>query len=311
MNPETYSGDAQHSIGIVIPTYQAAKHLPHCLPPLINSPLKPKILIIDSSSTDGTASIARSMGVGVQIIPQRIFNHGSTREMGRQHLGTAFIVMMTQDAYACSTSMLEYLIAPLLTKKASVSYARQLPHIGSSIFATFPRSFNYPPISHIRSIEDVENYGVYTFFCSNSCAAYVNAALEEIQGFPPVLFGEDTIAVAKLLHKKHKIAYVAEAEVRHSHDYTLRQEFSRHFDMGLSRQAFHDLIAIGGKDTKRGKMYVKGLLAELWKNAPLKIPYALMQTVIKLCGYRLGQASTRAPVWFKKAFSSQTHYWKP
>lgn len=298
------------SIGVVIPTFQAAAHLPHCLPPLIHSPLKPKILIIDSSSTDGTVELAQSMGVETLVIPQKEFNHGTTREKGRRLLNTSLVVMMTQDAYATSPHMLEKLVHPLLNQEASVAYARQLPHQGASIFASFSRHFNYPEQSHIRSLQDISTYGVYTFFCSNSCAAYLNAALDEIGGFSHTLFGEDTLAVAKLLHRHHRIAYIAEATVHHSHDYTLKQEFCRHFDIGLSRHAHQNLLSIGGTDNQRGKTYVRALLKKIQQNNPSKIPYALLQTCAKLCGYHLGKISIHTPVWFKKNFSSQKLYWK-
>ena len=74
------------SVGVIIPTYQAAKDLPFCLPPLLSSPLKPRILVIDSSSTDSTVQIAQEMGVETIIIPKSEFNHGKTREKGRKFL---------------------------------------------------------------------------------------------------------------------------------------------------------------------------------------------------------------------------------
>jgi rhamnosyltransferase len=298
------------SIGIVIPTFQAAQHLPCCLSPLLQSSLKPRILVIDSSSTDETVPIAQDMGVETLVIPQNEFNHGTTREKGRRHLMTPIVMMITQDAYLTSPHMVEELVKPILEKKASVAYARQLPHKNAGVFGTFARSFNYPPNSHIRSLQDVETYGVYTFFCSNSCAAYSNTALEEIGGFPHVLFGEDTIVVAKLLQRQHRIAYVAEAQVHHSHDYTLKQEFCRHFDIGLARKAYQELIAIGGSDSQRGKVYVQALIKELWETSPSLIPYAFLQTLVKFCGYRLGRISEGAPLWWKKSLSSQKFYWK-
>jgi rhamnosyltransferase len=298
------------SIGILIPTFQAIHHLPHCLPPLLKSPLKPKILIIDSSSTDGTVEYARNLGVEVLVIPQQEFNHGLTREKGRKQLNTSIVVMLTQDAYAMSIDMLNDLVEPLVKQEVSVAYARQVPHQGADIFATFSRQFNYPPSSHQRSLKDVDHWGSYTFFCSNSCAAYCNKALDEIGGFPAVLFGEDTVVVAQLLRQGHRIAYVAEAAVHHSHSYTLKQEFKRHFDMGLARQTYQELLAIQGQDTSRGKHYVKSLLKTVAQKDPIKIPYAIIQSLIKFCGYRLGRMSEQAPIGFKKICSSQKKYWK-
>ncbi len=298
------------TVGVVIPTFQAVHHLPHCLPPLLRSPLKPRRCILDSSSTDGTVELARAMGAQVVVIPQREFNHGTTREKGRQIVGTSIVVMVTQDAYATSPEMLERLVQPIVEKRASIAYARQLPHKGVGFLGAFARRFNYPPRSHIRGIEDAATYGAYTFFCSNSCAAYCNQALDEIGGFSPVLFGEDTLVVSQLLHKLHRIAYVAEAEVYHSHEYPLKQEFFRHFDMGLARREYHHWLAIAGSDQERGKRYVKTLLRELWDTSPSSIPYALCQTLVKFCGYRLGRASLHAPLWMKKRLSSQPAYWE-
>lgn len=298
-----------NSIGIVIPTFNAAKHLPHCLPPLLQSPLKPRVLVIDSSSTDNTVAIAQSMGAETMIIPQKEFNHGATREKGRKHLDTSIVIMLTQDAYATSPDMIETLIAPLVTEQASIAYARQLPHKDAGFFAAFAREFNYPNLSHIRSLNDLVTYGAYTFFCSNSCAAYLNSALDEVEGFPPVLFGEDSVVTAKLLHRKHRIAYVAEAQVHHSHDYTLKQEFCRHFDMGMARQMHRQLLSTHQSENQRGKDYVKALLKELWQHSPSLIPYACLQTLMKWGGYRLGSASVNGPTAWKKFFSSQKNYW--
>lgn len=298
------------TIGIVVTTYNAKRHLPGCLPPLLKSPLRPRVLVVDSSSTDGTAELAAKMGAEVLVIPQSEFNHGATRELGRKQLNTDIVVMVTQDAYAVDEHMLEKLVGPLLDKSAAVSYARQLPHQGAGFFESFAREFNYPEKSQLRCIADVSKYGVYTVFCSDSCAAYLNAALDDVGGFRHVLTGEDTVAAACLLQKGYRIAYVAEACVKHSHCYTLKQEFQRHFDTGLARKDYQHLIAFAGQDEKRGKIYVKTLLITTAKKAPWILPYAFLHLFAKWSGYRMGAASRAAPLWLKKKFSSQKFYWK-
>lgn len=299
------------SIGVIFITHNAKHHLPHCLPPILNSPLKPRVLVVNSSSSDGTVELARQMGAETLVIPRAEFNHGLTRELARNHLGTDLIVMMTPDAYAVNEGMLEKLVKPLIEKKASISYARQLPHQGADFFEAFAREFNYPSESHFRSIKDVKIYGVYTVFCSDSCAAYLNSSLQEVGGFPDVLTGEDTVVVAKLLRKQHQIAYVAEACVHHSHRYTLKQEFCRHFDTGLARRSYGALIALDDStDHARGKAYVSTLIKRLVKEKPILIPYACLQSLVKWIGYKIGYSSTRAPIWFKRMLSSQDFYWK-
>jgi rhamnosyltransferase len=298
------------TIGVAVITYRAKHHLPFCLPPFLTSPLKPRVVVVNSSSYDGTVELAEEMGVETLIIPRAEFNHGTTREKARQYLNTDIVVMVTPDAYATDKHVLERLVEPILLKKSSASYARQIPHAAADIFEAFAREFNYPSTSHVRSLNDINTYGVYTYFCSDSCAAYSNEALDEVGGFPDVLTGEDTVVVAKMLQKGRAIAYVAEACVNHSHRYTLWQEFQRHFDTGLARKEYSHLLQLGGCDEKRGKDYVISLMRRLMREQPLLLPYAALQSIIKWIGYRLGRSSGKAPLWFKKALSGQDFYWK-
>lgn len=298
------------TVGVVIVTHCAKDHLSHCLPPLINSPLKPRIVVTNSSSGDGTVELAKEMGVETLVIPRHTFNHGKTRELARRHLGTDIVVMMTPDAYATDAAMLGRLVAPIVQKKAAVAYARQIPHAGAGFFASFAREFNYPSESQLRKLEDLNKYGVYTFFCSDSCAAYDNSKLEAIGGFREVLIGEDTVATALLLRANEAIAYVADALVHHSHDYTLWQEFQRHFDTGLARRQYGDLFAGAGSDKQRGMEYTKKLFSRLLKWSPQSIPYAVLQTLTKYLGYQLGRRSEGWPHALKKFFSSQKYYWE-
>lgn len=299
-----------YTIGIVVPTWNSKNRLKRCLTPFLQSPLNPKILVIDSSSTDGTLDIAKELKCETLTIPQKEFNHGLTREKARKHLNTDIVVMLTDDAYALQSSTLETLITPIILKQASIAYARQLPRQGSDFFEAFPREFNYPSTSHIRDLRDLNKWGIYTFFCSNSCAAYLNSALDEIGGFSDVLFGEDTVATAKLLRRGHKIAYVAEAEVKHSHSYTLRQEFQRYFDIGTARNSYKKLLACNNDDSKRGASLVKEMLKRLIKEKPSLLPYALLNISAKGFGYYLGRFSKYMPLFIKKALSSQKYYWK-
>lgn len=297
------------TVGVAIITHCAKRHLAHCLPPYLNSPLQPRVLVVNSSSNDGTIEIAREMGAETLLIPRHQFNHGTTRERARHVLGTEIVVMATPDAYA-KADALEKLIHPIANGSAAVAYARQLPHAGADLFEAFAREFNYPKESQLRSLKEIDEYGVYTFFCSNSCAAYRNKALDQIGGFQHVLLGEDTIAVAKLLYLGHKIAYVADAEVNHSHRYSLKQEFQRCFDIGLARNQQRTLLRSAGRDQKRGFAYTQALMSHLWERNPWMLPYAALQTVVKWMGYTLGQSSGQAPLWIKRACSTQDFYWK-
>jgi rhamnosyltransferase len=298
------------TVGIVILTCNAAKHLQRCVAPLVTSDLSARILIIDSSSKDRTPAIAKKMNLTVHTIPRSAFNHGATRELGRKLVGTKIVVMMTQDAYPTDKYVIQKLIDPIVKGEVSVAYAKQIPRPEATFFESFPRQFNYPDRSHIRSIQDIDQYGVYTFFCSNSCAAYLNSALDQIGGFKPVLIGEDYLAIIELLQTGHKIAYVANAAVEHSHRYSAWQEFTRYFDTGYAHRQYRNMHPVIDQTERRGLDFLKQMINQLKQENMLLIPYALWLTAIKWLGYKWGRYAYHLPYWINILFSSQKHYWR-
>jgi len=299
-----------YSIGLVIPTINSGLLLDKVLEPLEKSLLKFQLLIIDSSSTDKTVNIAKEYNAKIIVIPQSDFNHGATREYARQQLKTDFIIYLTQDAIPINSDLISHLIKPLIEKSnIAVSYGRQIAHDNADIFESFPREFNYNEKSHCRGIEDIKQYGVYTFFCSNSCAAYRNSALDEIGGFKSTLTNEDYFAVAELLQKEYKIAYVAEAVVKHSHRYTLWQEFQRYFDTGYVRAENPIIQQLVGQAETRGKAFVRLFFKKIIQEKPLLLPYAIIQTAVKWLGYRAGFYGQHLPLCLIKKLSQQSYFW--
>lgn len=274
------------------------------------SPLRPKFLVVNSSSNDGTVELAKQMGADVLVVPRHQFNHGTTREIARRVLGTDIVVMVTPDATALDTDLLAKLVRPIVDGRASVAYARQIPRDEAGFFEAFARHFNYPNASELRSIGDLAALGPQTFFCSNVCAAWSNAALDSIGGFAPTLSAEDTIAVVKLLGASHRIAYCAEALVEHSHDYNLVQEFKRHFDTGYVRAEHRHILLSHGGDERRGVGYASQLLVRLIRERPRAIPYALAHLACKYLGYLLGYHGHHLPLWLKRRVSGQDYYWQ-
>lgn len=285
------------TVGVVIPTLNAGRELEYCFPPLLKSPLKPRILVVDSSSTDGTPAIAKNFGIDVLSITKAEFNHGLTREMARKFLGTDIVVMLTQDAIPVDETMLEKLVEPIVRGDAVVSYGRQIPHQGAGFFESFDRSFNYPAESHVRGLKDVNKYGVFTFSCSNSWSAWLNSALDEIGGYTHTLIIEDTIAAARLIRRGYRIAYVANSAVRHSHNFSFLEQLKRYFSIGYVREAHRNLFFVEAKDEQRGYLYVKAMLRQLWGKNIYLLPLAILHISSKLLGYKLGRSTFKHPKW--------------
>lgn len=293
------------TIGIIIPTLNAENDLKAILPIISNK--KYKILIIDSKSTDATIDVAKKYNVKVVI--EDSFNHGATREKARKIINTDIVVFLTQDAYLKDSEQIEKLIKPLLNGTSSIAYGRQKPKKDASFFESFPILFNYNQDSSVRSISDIKKYGVFTFFCSNNFGAYLSKDLDLIGGFESTLTNEDYFACFKLLKIGKKVAYVSNAQVIHSHKFSLSENFRRFFDTGYVRGEKKHIQELAGHADKRGvKLAVEMLKFLLFKN-PLLIPYSILESLIKYLGFKVGFYGQNLPISIKKFMSNQKYYW--
>lgn len=290
-------------------TYRGRPHLNRCLPPLIASELRPHVLVVDSSSGDGTVEAAEALGADTFVVARREFNHGATRELARRRLETDIVAMVSQDAYAEDERALSRLVEPITAGTASVAYGRQVPRRGAGPFEEFLRRFNYPSTSNVRSLADAPRYGAALSFCSNAFAAWRQSALDEIGGFPTTLSHEDAIAAALLLKRGHKLAYVAEAFVEHSHPSTLVGEFHRYFDAGYARREYAAAMDIPGTHAAIGSRYATQLARELAGSRPWLLPYALAHVVAKGLGFTAGTLTCEGPTWIARRLSGQDYYW--
>lgn len=296
-------------IGIVIITHSARDHLTQLLPALQASSVPVKILVVNSSSEDGTVEEAKKWGVDVLVIPREAFNHGSTRELARKKIATPIVVMMTPDAYPVDTYLVERLTKPIVKAEAAATYARQLPHLGADRFERFARDFHYPSKSRIYKANPQASNKTEELFFSNSCSAYCQKALDRVGGFPHVLLGEDTLTAGALLKEGYALGYVAEAEVRHSHCYGLRAEFMRHFDIGSMRHLLSVYGHRSSMDRKRGWNYASTLLRQTAQENALYLPYACLHLFSKWSGYQVGRLSPWMPHLVCRSLSSQKFYW--
>jgi rhamnosyltransferase len=300
-------------VGIIIPTLNAARFWSQWIRAFDRQVEKPIYrLVIDSSSTDGTATLAKAYGFKVCSIPRAAFRHGGTRQQGVTMLGEAEIVIfMTQDAILASPDAIKQLLNCFEDKGVGVAYGRQLPHPHAGPIGAHARVFNYPRTSHIRTLEHRLDLGIKTAFLSNSFAAYRRSALLEVGGFPiDTIMDEDTYVAGKMLLSGWKIAYCADAQVYHSHDYRFREEFKRYFDIGVFHARETWVQHTFGKVTGEGRRFVISELAYLSRMAPWLLPSAVFRTGLKWMGFRLGTHERLLPVRLKRCLSLHRQYWR-
>lgn len=300
--------------GVVVPTLNPGPQWLVWLSAFSKQSIQPYHAIVIDSCSAGP-EVVQSVDVGFEVvkIAKADFNHGGTRQKAIEHLTPKceVAVFLTQDAILAEGNALEKLLNAFDDPAVSAAYGRQLPHKNAGPIASHARYFNYGRSSGIRSLASVPELGFKSCFISNSFAAYRIKDLQAVGGFPSdVILGEDTFVAAKLILDGKKVAYVADACVYHSHDYTILEEFRRYFDTGVLHSQQRWLIELFGGPTGEGKRFVVSELRYLVKNAPYLIPSALIRSFMKLLGYRLGRVYMRLPAEWCSRLSMHTGYWQ-
>jgi rhamnosyltransferase len=285
-------------LSIIIPTYNAKKYAKRLVESLKKYPQEFELIIIDSSSTDGSAEFFQQEADLFLQIKKDEFDHGGTRTKALQQASGEYVLFCTQDALICADDTIEKLLNFMQKDpKLALVYARQIPYESSSLFGKHLRYFNYGTTSYVRSLEQKEQYGLKTAFVSNSFALYKKKPLLEIGGFDShLIVGEDTHAAARLLQQGYKIGYDASACVKHSHSYTLWQEFQRYFDIGVFHTTNKWLLEEFGKAEGEGMRYIKSEFQFLLnQKAYGKIPEFFVRNFLKFIGYKLGRKYNNLP----------------
>lgn len=295
-------------VSVIIPTYNAGEGLVDLIRAIRYEAIQAKVIVVDSHSKDRTMEAGRRYADYAVLIEGQ-FNHGATREWARKIAGGDIVIFLTQDIIPCK-DFLKKLVAPLVAGDAALAYSRQIPHDRAGILEAFPREYNYPSISLNKNRDSIKEYGVWALHCSDSCAAYRQEKLDEIGGFKYTLTNEDYIAAAKLVRAGYSIAYVAESVVKHSHSYTLKEEFQRSFDNGYIRGINGWIGEMVGAAEGRGVKMTAALLSRLARSQFWLLPYAILQAGAKWLGFRFGYHAQWLPRSVCRVCSSQKPFWR-
>jgi rhamnosyltransferase len=170
-----------------------------------------EIILVDSGSTDATASIATAFGAHVVHIDPGEFTFGRSLNLGIQSASSDLIVIASAHVYPVYPDWLERLLEPFQNPQVALTYGKQRGAERSrfsehQIFAQwFPERTNLTQ-SHP--------------FCNNANAAIRRSFWLE-HPYDETLTGLEDLAWATwALRAGHTIAYVSDAEIVHVHDET-------------------------------------------------------------------------------------------
>lgn len=298
---------------LIVPTYNGGEIWKEAASKILKySSLAPEdVYIVDSESKDDSVDTAVSNGFNVKVIDSGTFNHGGTRTeaINNNCKNYDIAILMTQDAIPLE-GFSEKIIQAFEDPLVACAYGRQLPHVDANPLAYHARMFNYPSESVVSSKLDIERRGIKTAFTSNSFCAYRISHFQKLGGFPDnTILSEDMYFAAKAILSGYKVAYVAEAQVRHSHNYSSVEEFRRYFDIGVfhSQESWirNEFGGAGGE----GKKYLKSEFLYLMNGRANYIPKSFINNIMKFLGYKLGQNYKILPSKIIKKFSMHKKFW--
>ncbi len=303
----------QATVDVIIPSYRPDGSFRNLLKMLSAQTFPVSHILVINTDEDGwdEALIRGIPKAEVFHIEKEEFDHAATRNMGAGFSDADYLVFMTQDAMPADDNLILSLLRPFEDPAVKAVYGRQLPKKDCRIAEGFVRSYNYPPEGHVRSLKDLPQYGIKTFFCSNVCAAYDHRVFRELNGFSePSIFNEDMIYAGRLMRLGYSVAYAAGAEVYHSHNYSNRIQFRRNFDNGVS-QAMHPELFDGVPSEGEGRKMVRYVVRRLRSvHRSYLIPGFLVQCAFRLAGFRFGKKYRSLPFRTVVRMSLNREFWK-
>lgn len=299
-------------IDVIIPTFHPGKEFKRLLKGLESQTLAVhKIVIMNTRGGDFPEELLKAYhNIELYHIDKEEFDHGGTRNEGVSHTEGEYLLFMTQDAIPADSSLVERLFKAFEKPEVKAAYARQLPKKDCRELERYTREFNYPGKSRIQTREDLDTLGVKAFFCSNVCAMYERETFIKLGGFvKPTIFNEDMIYAGNLIKKGYQIAYVAEAGVLHSHNYSGIKQLQRNFDLAVS-QSDHPEIFGGIASEREGIRLVKQTAAHCIRiGKPWLIINLVFFSGCKYIGYKLGRNYQKLPRWLVRRCTMNKTYW--
>ena len=205
---------------IVIRAFNEEQHIGKLLTGIMKQTVQDReIILVDSGSTDTTPEIAANFPVKIVQINPAEFTFGRSLNRGIAAATGEFVVIISAHCYPVYPDWLEQLLKPFEDSRVAVCYGKQrgaeTNHYSEHQFF---RNY-FPDISQLDQGQP---------FTHNANAA-IRKSLWEQHPYDEQLTGLEDLAWSSWAKEQDfSIAYVAEAEIIHIHEETIKQVHNRY-----------------------------------------------------------------------------------
>lgn len=267
-----------------------------------------EILVVDTSSTDGTRDIARKHGARIYTITQDEFSHGGTRNMAARVAQGEVIAFLSQDATPAAKDWLANLVSPLKDHNIAGVFGGQVPRENAPPMEKFFYSVRFPDVRKKRSLGKRKKISLEHIFFSNVNSAMRRDMLMSYQFDNAIIMSEDQEWAKRVLLDGFDTLYEPKAAVIHSHNYTLKTAFQRYFDSA------HSLMEVTDETfrnfTKAGFSYTWDELSYVMANHPRRVPFLFLYDFSKVAGTFFGRQAGRLPRRLCRVMSLHKYHWE-
>jgi rhamnosyltransferase len=205
---------------LVIRAYNEEEHIGRLLEGIGHQSVRDvEVILVDSGSTDTTASIAAHYGTKIVHVNPEEFTFGRSLNLGLAAATRELVVIASAHVYPVYPDWLECLLEPFRDGQVALTYGKQRGAQTSRFSEHQVMAGWFPDQSVPRQAHP---------FCNNANAA-IRRSVWESHPYDESLTGLEDLAWAKdALAQGLAIAYVAEAEIIHLHAETPRGVSNRY-----------------------------------------------------------------------------------
>ena len=190
-----------------------------------------ELISLDNESTDGTLREIRKYTDRTINIPKGTYIPGRVLNQGMRASHGEYVVFLNSDCTPQNDSWLGNLLAGFTDDNVAAVFGRQIP-----------RPHCHPILA--KDTEDTYGDGSnqkYWRHCFSMASSAIRRSVwEEMQFDEDVQYSEDIDWTWRARQKGYEIRYVADSIVMHSHNYTLKQFYKRHYGEGRAEAVIFD-----------------------------------------------------------------------